>query len=110
MTTLNANSFPVTPSIVDIALAKSGLEWVMSRAQQRAIEIYALQSFVELTVEKPADVERIKISFPPVTRLMAGIPIVVDQTIPDGVIELRHGSKVLGRIENLAIPCGMERL
>lgn len=110
MKTLNANNLPITPAIVDLALANSGLMWAMSRAQERAIEIFALNSLVEVQVEKPEDVDRIKISFPPVARLLAGIPRTVDTTIPDGVIELRHHDKVLGRIECLAIPCGMERL
>lgn len=104
--TIQAYGAIVTPFTIQKAVALSGLEFHIPLAQLLSLEAVALMTFTvkEVLVDIP------KKNFEPfqTKHTLYGIPIVLDKTVSDGVIELRLGDQVLSRIENLAVPCGME--
>jgi hypothetical protein len=106
---INANSAPVTPALIMVALLKSDLHWEMHMAQLYSLETQALAFTTEPIVlesevkEVPQDVfNNIRTE---VTLL--GLPVRIDNEVyPKGLIRLMHGNKELYRIECLAIPTG----
>ncbi|MGB9245205.1 MAG: hypothetical protein WCC03_17790 [Candidatus Acidiferrales bacterium] len=106
MKLINANGFPITPSVVDTAMTESLLRWVISRAQHVALNNYALRDPVVLVTTVKAGEESVAIHNS--WQAMYGLPVSIDDALAPGTMELRIGSTVLARIENLGVPFGME--
>ena len=95
MKTINANCFSINPLLITMALNKAGLMWSMPRSQYQAVLCYLLiRESESTTIHMPN---------------LFDIPVCIDEELPEGVIELRLYGDVLTRIENLAVPIGMER-
>lgn len=107
MKTINANNCAINPAIVGLAVTQSDFLWALSLEQHHALENLALVQPIELSRTVENGEERIKLL--PTYKTLDGIPSTIDKNLPPGSIELRFGAEVLARIENLAIPCGMER-
>lgn len=90
-----------------LAFTESGLVWALPKAQHVALEGLALMNPVELKKIVTDKGEEI-FSILPVAHTLSGLPMTLDNSLPSGTIELRLGDQVLYRIENLAVPCGME--
>jgi len=104
MTTLNANNSPLNAGILQVLVSRSGLSWRLHPAQWTAIENQIFVALCDIVDEISLD------GVVPVNtvRMLSGLPVHVDETAPRHWIELHLGDQVIARIENLAIPCGME--
>lgn len=109
MITLNNFGMSVTPFTIDKALMLSGLEWHLPLAQIAALEANALSDTTQVSIVLDGKAAQIRIpkTLPRLT--IGGIPMVLDKTLRDSVMELRGPDRFLiARIEGLAVPVHME--
>lgn len=106
--TLNVACMPISLGLVQTAMADSGLKWVMHRAQWCALELQTVSSFVEFVEEREVRDVRPPFNFSHLSWL-AGIPVEIDDEMPDSVMELRHDDTAIYRIECLPIPAAFLR-
>lgn len=115
MKIVSAYSSAITPAMLSVAVAQSGVRWAVSRAQWVSLQYMAYMQVAitwkdAVTVEvkeeeRKALLEAFERARPDT---MLGLPLVVDDTLPPSFLELRRDDEVLCRIESLAIPCGMD--
>lgn len=103
MERINIHQLVVTPGVMLRALTVAGLKWVMPTAQQLSLMHWSLNTLNSVIV-----VNKEKLPQPPLVSTLLGVPVALDDTLPNDVIELRRGDEVLVRIEGLAIPAGFE--
>lgn len=78
-------------------IRREDLQWAMNRAQCIAIENLAID--VSIVVNKDIAFKA-EGGFPPMT--FCGVPIVIDDKVPDDQLQLRCGDLIQCRIVNLA--------
>ena len=92
MTYLCANGFSLSPAMLQKAIVMAGLTWGMPPAQYYAMQTWPLMFPIQTEA--------------PVT--MLGLPVVLDEGLPSGIVQLRWKGAVLFTIESLAVPCGFD--
>lgn len=100
--TTNAYAYSICPAHFFAAMLYAGLEWGVPPAQYLALQMleYYNNKTAEVSiVEGKTDV---KINTCPQT--LCGIPLRLDESVPETTIELRLNGDVVHRIENLSFP------
>lgn len=115
MKIVSAYCSAITPAMLSMAVAQSGVRWVVSRAQWVSLQYMAYMQVAitwkdAVTVEVKEEERKALLEAFGRARpdTMLGLPLIVDDTLPPSRIELRRDDEVLCCIESLAIPCGMD--
>jgi len=105
---INACCQRVTHAMLHAVLIQSGLKWYMNPAQLMSIEHDAYMDSVEnaTVVSKVADATDIKMMETPTSHTLFGLPIELDDTLPNTWVVLALGNQEIFKIEGLAVPVG----
>lgn len=102
----NMNGGFLTPAAVQAALTNSGIRWAVPKAQYYAMQTWGLRNFVSLEAELKED-----FVIPKKTEMtLLGLPIEMDNDLPETTMQLRHCEKVIYEIQYLAVPAGMFKI